>query len=204
MVEASHISNMAAYLPTDCPTREKHGWLGDALVTLPADSNPTYGREKTPPRMASVSCARTGCSSLLQVTAESASYNLWAPTVHHQFLDVIRDQQTPPAEHDLVSHDLVSHDFVSVGSASVSVDYAGFIPGVVPGPVQQPGDLSWTSAYPQARCAWLDGAALCPTMPPSRTVDMLFLARQKSPSLPRGDGCSTRPLGFNQGGIGRY
>ena len=24
---------MAAYVPTDCPTREKHGWLGDAQVT---------------------------------------------------------------------------------------------------------------------------------------------------------------------------
>ena len=33
MTRASQLSNMAAYLPTDCPTREKHGWLGDAQVT---------------------------------------------------------------------------------------------------------------------------------------------------------------------------
>ena len=33
MVTASQRSNMAAYLPTDCPTREKHGWLGDAQAT---------------------------------------------------------------------------------------------------------------------------------------------------------------------------
>ena len=26
-------SNVAQYIPTDCPTREKHGWLGDAQVT---------------------------------------------------------------------------------------------------------------------------------------------------------------------------
>ena len=53
-----------------------------------------------------------------QVTAEEAAYNLWAPTVHALFLDLIRDQQE--------------------GSGA----YAGFVPGVVPGKVQQPGDLS--------------------------------------------------------------
>ena len=31
MVQAGQLSNMAAYVPTDCPTREKHAWLGDAL-----------------------------------------------------------------------------------------------------------------------------------------------------------------------------
>ena len=30
ITKASQISNMAAYTPTDCPTREKHGWLGDS------------------------------------------------------------------------------------------------------------------------------------------------------------------------------
>ena len=35
MVLASQLSNLAAFLPTDCPTREKHGWLGDAQVTAP-------------------------------------------------------------------------------------------------------------------------------------------------------------------------
>jgi alpha-L-rhamnosidase len=29
----SQIANLAAFMPTDCPTREKHGWLGDAQVT---------------------------------------------------------------------------------------------------------------------------------------------------------------------------
>ena len=29
----SQTSNVAAGTPTDCPTREKHGWLGDAQVT---------------------------------------------------------------------------------------------------------------------------------------------------------------------------
>ena len=29
----SQKGNVAAYMPTDCPTREKHGWLGDAQVT---------------------------------------------------------------------------------------------------------------------------------------------------------------------------
>eukprot|EP00039_Didymoeca_costata_P030726 m.31059 g.31059 ORF g.31059 m.31059 type:complete len:1152 (-) comp8275_c0_seq1:33-3488(-) len=28
---ASQRTNVAAYMPTDCPTREKHGWMGDAL-----------------------------------------------------------------------------------------------------------------------------------------------------------------------------
>jgi alpha-L-rhamnosidase len=90
MVHASQLSNMAGYIPTDCPTREKHGWLGDA-----------------------------------QVTAEEAMYNLWTPTVYELFLNMIRDQQLP------------------TGDA-----YAGFVPGVVPGTVQKPGDLSWTAAYP--------------------------------------------------------
>lgn len=27
---------MFRYVPTDCPTREKHGWLGDAQVTAEA------------------------------------------------------------------------------------------------------------------------------------------------------------------------
>ena len=31
MTLQSQRTNVAAYLPTDCPTREKHGWLGDAL-----------------------------------------------------------------------------------------------------------------------------------------------------------------------------
>ena len=33
ITKASQISNMAGYTPTDCPTREKHGWLGDSQVT---------------------------------------------------------------------------------------------------------------------------------------------------------------------------
>ena len=33
LVLNSQRSNVAAYQPTDCPTREKHGWLGDAQVT---------------------------------------------------------------------------------------------------------------------------------------------------------------------------
>jgi len=31
MTQAGQLSNMAAWVPTDCPTREKHAWLGDAL-----------------------------------------------------------------------------------------------------------------------------------------------------------------------------
>ena len=31
MTLQSQRTNVAAYMPTDCPTREKHGWLGDAL-----------------------------------------------------------------------------------------------------------------------------------------------------------------------------
>jgi len=30
----SQRSNLAAYIPTDCPTREKRGWLGDSLNTV--------------------------------------------------------------------------------------------------------------------------------------------------------------------------
>lgn len=33
MVRLTQRNNMADGLPTDCPTREKHGWLGDAQVT---------------------------------------------------------------------------------------------------------------------------------------------------------------------------
>jgi alpha-L-rhamnosidase len=33
IVRAGQLSNVAAGMPTDCPTREKHGWLGDAQVT---------------------------------------------------------------------------------------------------------------------------------------------------------------------------
>lgn len=33
LVVASQLSNLAGWIPTDCPTREKHGWLGDAQVT---------------------------------------------------------------------------------------------------------------------------------------------------------------------------
>ena len=33
ITKASQISNVAAYVPTDCPTREKHGWMGDGMVT---------------------------------------------------------------------------------------------------------------------------------------------------------------------------
>ena len=31
MARNSQLANVAAYMPTDCPTREKKGWLGDAL-----------------------------------------------------------------------------------------------------------------------------------------------------------------------------
>ena len=31
MTQAGQLSNIAAYVPSDCPTREKHAWLGDAL-----------------------------------------------------------------------------------------------------------------------------------------------------------------------------
>ena len=33
IVKASQLSNLVGYGPTDCPTREKHWWLGDALDT---------------------------------------------------------------------------------------------------------------------------------------------------------------------------
>jgi alpha-L-rhamnosidase len=33
IVTNSQKANVAAYIPTDCPTREKHGWLGDAVTT---------------------------------------------------------------------------------------------------------------------------------------------------------------------------
>eukprot|EP00730_Choanoeca_flexa_P008327 TRINITY_DN12476_c0_g2_i7.p1 TRINITY_DN12476_c0_g2~~TRINITY_DN12476_c0_g2_i7.p1 ORF type:complete len:946 (+),score=206.96 TRINITY_DN12476_c0_g2_i7:296-3133(+) len=33
IVVRTHLNNLAAALPTDCPTREKHGWLGDAQDT---------------------------------------------------------------------------------------------------------------------------------------------------------------------------
>eukprot|EP00966_Prymnesium_polylepis_P022729 522949-Prymnesium_polylepis.1 len=133
---------MAAYLPTDCPTREKHGWLGDA-----------------------------------QVTAEEAAYNLWAPTVHALFLDLVRDQQVPPQEprhESLTDAQLCFNASAAACGATASVglppaaaaasdvgletlapsdtpsatSYAGFVPGVVSGAVQRPGDLSWTAAYP--------------------------------------------------------
>ncbi|EDQ88845.1 uncharacterized protein MONBRDRAFT_25968 [Monosiga brevicollis MX1] len=35
MILRTQKNNMATALPTDCPTREKHGWLGDALTTAP-------------------------------------------------------------------------------------------------------------------------------------------------------------------------
>ena len=31
IVQISQLGNLAQYAPTDCPTREKHFWLGDAL-----------------------------------------------------------------------------------------------------------------------------------------------------------------------------
>jgi hypothetical protein len=31
IVQAGQLSNMAAFVPTDCPTREKHAWLGDGM-----------------------------------------------------------------------------------------------------------------------------------------------------------------------------
>ena len=33
MVKRTQRSNLVSGLPTDCPTREKHGWLGDAMAT---------------------------------------------------------------------------------------------------------------------------------------------------------------------------
>jgi hypothetical protein len=33
ILHRSQLSNIVGYFPTDCPTREKHGWLGDALTT---------------------------------------------------------------------------------------------------------------------------------------------------------------------------
>ena len=33
ITKASQLSNMMAYVPTDCPTREKHSWTGDTSVT---------------------------------------------------------------------------------------------------------------------------------------------------------------------------
>ena len=33
MVKATQRSNLAAFMPTDCPTREKKGWLGDSSVS---------------------------------------------------------------------------------------------------------------------------------------------------------------------------
>jgi hypothetical protein len=31
MIQRTQRSNLVSGLPTDCPTREKHGWLGDAM-----------------------------------------------------------------------------------------------------------------------------------------------------------------------------
>lgn len=33
LVVASQISNLAAYIPIDCPTREKRGWMADAMLS---------------------------------------------------------------------------------------------------------------------------------------------------------------------------
>lgn len=116
MVYSSQLSNMAAYIPTDCPTREKHGWLGDA-----------------------------------QVTFEEAAYNLWAPTVHALFLELIRDQQLlPPTSSSSSSLSAAAAAAAGGGGGPSGGAYAGFVPSVVPSvrKMQLPGDLSWTAAYP--------------------------------------------------------
>ena len=108
MVTASQRSNMAAHVPTDCPNREKRGWLGDA-----------------------------------HVTAEEAHYNLWVPTVHRLFLDMIRDNQVSAMREG------------QAGEANRNASYDGFVPGVAPsttmlapgGAAMEPGDLGFTSAY---------------------------------------------------------
>lgn len=51
-------------------------------------------------------------------------YNVFSPALFQLFVRIIRDQQLK------------------------SGPYAGSVPIVVPGPVQQPGDISWTAAYP--------------------------------------------------------
>lgn len=48
MTEQSQRTNIAAYMPTDCPTREKHGWMGDALdaseqALYNFEMDPVYG-----------------------------------------------------------------------------------------------------------------------------------------------------------------
>lgn len=73
---------------------------------------------------------RLASQALCSPSASTAqAYNLWAPTVHSLFLDIIRDEQL---------------------NAS-SGEYAGFVPNVVPYGASHggfPGDLSWTAAYP--------------------------------------------------------
>ena len=33
ITKSSQRANVVAFMPTDCPSREKHGWTGDSQVT---------------------------------------------------------------------------------------------------------------------------------------------------------------------------
>jgi len=56
IVKASQIGNMAGYIPTDCPTREKHGWLGDAQVV--AEEAMYVAPQSIPASSSSFLCSR--------------------------------------------------------------------------------------------------------------------------------------------------
>lgn len=103
MILQSQRSNIGAYMPTDCPTREKHGWMGDALdaseqalynfdiapvhqaflQTIEDNQNPTSGDVKfVVPKLGQM---HAGCADI----AWTSAYPQIA-AMQHQYLGDIR------------------------------------------------------------------------------------------------------------------
>ena len=118
---------MAGYMPTDCPTREKHGWLGGpsilniSLFTL-------------------LTMCKCVCLGDMQVTAEEAMYNLWSPGIFSRFLSQMRDSQLVDGGNAGFMNGVVPG---KTNAAQPTGD--GKSNGL---------DISWTAAYPLS-ASWL-------------------------------------------------
>jgi hypothetical protein len=122
MTLQSQRTNVAAYMPTDCPTREKHGWSASLQRSICSTASPcsfiTCPKSHACPNrdgpLETVGDALDG--------SEQALYNFEMGPVHEAFMQVIEDNQSPTT---------------------------GDVPVVVPGSAGQCDDIAWTSAYPQ-------------------------------------------------------
>eukprot|EP00911_Craspedida_sp_UC1_P002962 UC1_evm2s2160 len=145
LVVASQLSNMAAFVPTDCPTREKHGWLGDAQVTAEEALYNLWA-----PGVFESFLDAIRASAVVSNTSQrpDMAYSTETTTM------AIIPKRVGNNNNSTSSVLSPAATAAAAAASAPATSYRGFVASVVPGRTLGrkspafPGDISWTAAYP--------------------------------------------------------